>query len=133
MTAALALLAVPGLAAAAEACAAPPPASILPADMLARVRRGGPFPSFCSIPVVPKDVPTAAFTKSEVQDIRLDGRQLARRTGPETFSLSGTAALTDQLRRQAAPPPPMTPPSEADTAAFVAAMKAKAAPPPRKH
>ena len=136
MTAVLCLAAAAPAAAAPAAGCAPVVATAAPAspaEMLARARLGGPFPNFCSIPPVPKDIPTAAAYKSQVVDVRLDGRLLERQTAPSTFSLGDTDAFSAAVRGEAAPPPPITTPDEGDTAAFVKAMRAKATPPKRGH
>jgi hypothetical protein len=129
--------AAPAIAWSANACEGPKPgapksAAALPADMLAMARAGGAFPSYCAIPAVPTDAPTAQAYKTEVVDIRLDGRLLARQTAATTFTLSDTDALAARLRAAATAPPPMTTPDEGDTEAFVKAMRAKAAAPAKR-
>jgi hypothetical protein len=90
-----------------------------------------PYPSFCDIPPAPKSVPSAPAFKSEVVGVRVAGRTLDERSGPDTWSLDGTEAFAAQAKREVEPPPPMTTPEVGGTEAFVAKSQAAATPPPR--
>lgn len=115
-------------AGAAAAVCAPPPGA--PA-MGAPAAHAG-FPTFCSIPPVPTDLPSASAFRAAVVQTRLAGRTAERQASPATWSLpeGGAEAFAAQARAEAAPPPPMT--SEADAEAFAARLR-ELATPPRRH
>lgn len=130
MTSLAAILVAPASSRAADgACAAAPPS--LPAGMTAQLATPRAYPSFCSIPPVPKDVRDASAFKNAVVDTRLAGVRLVRDTSPAAWSVDETDAFALTARGQAEPPPAITSPDE--TEAFVQAMRAKAAPPSRPH
>jgi hypothetical protein len=91
------------------------------------------YPSFCSIPLPPTDVRTAAQFKTSVINARIAGRSLTRATARMHWSLTPgeTEAFAAQARAQATPPPPMTPPGEAEE--FARRAREEATPPPRPH
>jgi hypothetical protein len=89
------------------------------------------YPSFCSIPLAPKNVRHADAFRAQVVTTRLAGAVLTRDTAPETWSLTGTNDFIDTGRREAEPPAPPAGVGPAETAAFLAEAKAKAAPPPK--
>ncbi|HWE98477.1 MAG TPA: hypothetical protein VG248_01645 [Caulobacteraceae bacterium] len=93
----------------------------------------GGFPNFCSIPAVPRDVPTPAAFRTAVVDTRVAGRAAEHQASPATWTLpeGGAEAFAAQARAEAAAPPPLT--SEADTEAFAARLRELAAPPRRVH
>ncbi|HSZ53883.1 MAG TPA: hypothetical protein VK801_20120 [Caulobacteraceae bacterium] len=93
----------------------------------------GGYPSFCSIPLPPTDVRTAAEFKTAVVDARVAGRSLTRATARMHWSLTPgeTEAFAAQARAQATPPPPLTPPGEAEE--FARRAREEATPPPRPH
>ena len=93
----------------------------------------GGYPSFCSIPLPPTDVRTAAEFKTAVVDARAAGRSLTRTTEQMHWSLSpGQAApFAAQARAEATPPPPMTPQGDAED--FARRAREEATPPPRPH
>ena len=132
LAALLLALGAPAASAATESCTAPSGTELLPPDMVAAARGPHAFPTFCSIPPIPRDVRSAAQYKAAVVDTRLAGRDLTRDSAESTFSLTGTDDFAAGARNEAAPPPPMDNP-EGDTAAFVDAAKKRATPPPRPH
>jgi hypothetical protein len=120
----------------ASAANAPRAACAQPAaggEFAAQSGRDLTFPNFCDIPAAPKQVRSPEVFRAAVVDTRLAGAAVARRSAPDTFSLTDTTGFIERAKREAAPPPPMTAPGESDTAAFVAKSKARAAPPPRPH
>jgi hypothetical protein len=89
------------------------------------------YPTFCSIPPAPTNIPAADAFKAEVVKTRLAGAVITRDTGPDTWTLAGTDEFLETGRREAEPPPPAGPVGPAETAAFLAEAKAKAEPPPK--
>ncbi len=89
----------------------------------------GAYPTFCSIPAVPKGVRDATAFKAAVVDTRLAGRDLVRDTQTERFTLDQTTAFAAQAKLEATPPPPVTTPDQGDTTSFVKDARAKAKPP----
>ena len=90
-----------------------------------------PYPNFCDIPPAPKSVPSAAAFKTDVVGVRIAGRTLDTRSGPDTWSLAGTETFAAHAKREVEPPPPMTTPEPGDTEAFVEKSQAQTTPPPR--
>ena len=89
------------------------------------------YPSFCAIPQIPKDIPTAEAYKTAVVDTRLSGRSLEQNTDPSRFSLSGTEDFAEDARARAIPPPSVDGPAAMDTEAFLRDARARVTPPPR--
>jgi hypothetical protein len=126
--AAAAALAASSVAAAAEgSCVAD--ASTLSPQVAAEVARSHPYPSFCSIPPVPRNVRSAQAFKTAVVTTRVAGARLVRRTAPTTWTLENTPAFARTARSQAAPPPAV--PTTGTTQDFIAKMRAHATPPPK--
>jgi hypothetical protein len=90
-----------------------------------------PYPNFCDIPPAPKSVPSAASFKTDVVAVRIAGRNLDTRSGPDTWSLSGTETFAAEAKREVEPPPPMTTAEPGGTEAFVKKSQAQTTPPPR--
>lgn len=89
------------------------------------------YPSFCSIPQIPRDVPAAETFKTAVVDTRLSGRSLEQNTDASQFSLTGTDNFAADARAQATPPPSADGAAQIDTAAFLRDARARVTPPPR--
>jgi hypothetical protein len=120
----------PALAAAPTCAQQPPPARpVLGGEFAAPAHVV--YPSFCSIPAAPTNVPTAEAFKGQVVRTRLAGAVVTRDTAPEAWTLAGTEDFLAAGRSEAAPPPPPAAVGPNETAAFIAAAKAAAAPPPK--
>lgn len=122
-----------GVVGAASAAGRPQACGQSPAqdELTAPAPRNLAFPNYCDIPPAPKSVPSAEAFKSEVVTVRLAGRALDTKTGPETWSLSGTEDFATAAKREVEPPPPMTTPEPGGTEAFVKKSQALATPPPK--
>jgi hypothetical protein len=95
--------------------------------------KGGAFPTFASIPPLPKDVRSMAEWKASVTGLKATGAALTEMAAAEPWTLGDTETWAAGKRAAAAPPAPVTEPSsQSDTEAFAAAMRARAMPPPRK-
>ncbi|MEO8812532.1 MAG: hypothetical protein ABI376_06440 [Caulobacteraceae bacterium] len=138
MAAGLTLLAAAGAvpADAARRCDAVPATGrgILAPDVVGAADAARSWPTFCSIPATPRDVPPPPAFRAAVVDTRLAGRTVVADSAPDSFHLADTAAFSARARREAAAPPPIATPGEADTEAFIRASRAAATPPraPRK-
>jgi hypothetical protein len=106
-------------------------ASGLSPQVAAEVARPHPYPSFCSIPPLPRNVRSAQAFKTAVVTTRLAGARLVRRTAPTTWTLQNTPGFSRTARSQAAPPPPV--PTSGTTQDFIAKMRARATPPQKPH
>jgi hypothetical protein len=87
-----------------------------------------PFPTFASIPAVPKDVRPARQYGQQAKTIEQARADLEAKTAPETWSLTESEAFASQARRDAGPE--LVPGPAGDTAAFAAAQRKRATPPP---
>ena len=124
-----------GAPAVAQPTLKPPTANPNPQTQaaIAAARQPAPFPTFASIPPLPKDVRSIAEWKASVTSLKAEGAQQTEMAATEPWTLGDTEAWAATRRAAAAPPPPVTTASSAaDTEAFAAAMRARAMPPPRK-
>ena len=92
----------------------------------------GGYPSFATVPALPKDVRSVAAWRSAVVDTRLTGARLAGAAAKEPWTLGDTVGWAARERNEAAPPPAVTAPTEPDVEALVKAMKARASQPSRR-
>jgi len=90
------------------------------------------YPSFGSVPPLPKDIRSTPAWRAAVLDTRVVGARLARSAAKEPWTLDDTAGWAARERNEAAPPPAITTPTQADTDALVKAMKARASRPSRR-
>jgi hypothetical protein len=127
------LTALAALAAATAAAAqAPAPGPSATKAAIAEAERHAAYPSFASVPPLPKDVRSLKDWKTSVTTTQAEGVRLTREAAAEPWTLGDTDGWAARERSQAIAPPPITAPSESDTEAFAAAMRARATPPPRK-
>jgi hypothetical protein len=126
-----AALAASSVAAAAADGSCVADTSTLSPEVAAEVSRPHPYPSFCSIPPVPKNVRSAQAFKTAVVATRVAGARLVRRTAPTTWTLEDTPGFARTARSEAAPPPPV--PTSGTTQDFIDKMRARATPPPKPH
>ena len=104
------------------------PRSPIAAEVPKAVRADAAYPTFKSIPPVPKDVrPHRQYGQAAAQ-VETDAKTLQAETAANTWTLSNTEAFADQARTDAGP---VLPPAEpGDTEAFAKSQKARATPPP---
>jgi hypothetical protein len=87
-----------------------------------------PYPTFASIPQVPKDVRPARQYGQQAKAIEQARADLEAQTASETWSLTDPEAVAAQARRDAGPE--LAPGATGDTAAFAATQRKRATPPP---
>ena len=89
----------------------------------------GPYPTFAQIPPEPTDVRPVRAWGPAAQQVEAAGARLAQETAPSTWTLSGTEAFAEGIRRQlgAAPPAEST---TAATEAYAKELRKRATPPP---
>lgn len=104
------------------------PRSPIAAEVAKSVRSGAAYPTFASIPPVPKDVrPHAQYGRAAGQ-IEKDAANLIAATGDNSWNIVNTDAFAATARADAGPILP--PVSASDTEAFAREQKARATPPP---
>ncbi|HEY1749789.1 MAG TPA: hypothetical protein VGG29_00890 [Caulobacteraceae bacterium] len=128
----VAALAIFALAAAGAARADTTAQSPAVRAAIGEARARAAYPSFASIPPLPKDVRPLKAWRQAVTTTEAEGARLQRQAAAEPWTLRDTDAWADTERGQAAAPRQITQPSQADSEAFAAAMRARATPPPRK-
>ncbi len=99
-------------------------------EVVAKANGPASYPTFASIPALPKDVRSPAGWKAAVVDQRLAGLRLQRAAERLSPIPADTAAWAALAKADAAPPPPVTVPSE-DDAALIASLRARASAPSR--
>lgn len=128
-------LAVAGACVLASACVANPfkdarvdPRSPIAAEVATSVHPDAPYPTFRSIPPIPKDVRphrqygvAAAQTEKQAADLKAA-------TADNTWTLNGSEAFAARALADAGPELPAG--QTADTEAFARGQKARATPPP---
>jgi len=104
------------------------PRSPIAAEVAKSVRADAAYPTFKSIPPVPKDVrPHRQYGQAAAQAEK-DAATLAAATADSTWSLNNTETFAAKARTDAGPElPPVAP---GDTEAFAKGAKARATPPP---
>ncbi len=122
-------------AAAAAPLTLPPPkpgATLSPVTQQAIDAAEAPaaYPTFASIPAMPKDLRPLAAWKAAVLEIKDEGAHLNALAEVGPWTLSGTEAWADAERAAATAPPPINGPSDLDTEAYAALMRQRATPPP---
>lgn len=104
------------------------PRSPVAAEVAKSVRPDAAYPTFASIPPIPKDVrPHRQYGKAaaEIQQTRA---ALDRATADDTWTLNNTEAFAADAR--AAAGPELAPGTQADTEAFAKDLRKRATPPP---
>jgi hypothetical protein len=119
------------LATASAAFAATASASPAPVRPCAASSAPSGYPTFCGVPLTPTNVRSADAFRAAVLDVRLAGRQVARQSAPDTFSLplGGAESFDAAARAAAAYPAPVAGPAGLQSDAFAAAARARATPP----
>ncbi len=104
------------------------PRSPVASEVARSVRPGAAYPTFASIPPVPKDV--RPHRQYGIQAARVDAAaaELVRDTADETWTLRNTDAFAAETR--AAAGPDAVPGQAADTEAFAKELRRRATPPP---
>ena len=104
------------------------PRSPIAAEVATSVHPNAHYPTFKSIPPVPKDVRPHKQYGEQAALTEKEAAALVAATADNTWTLSGTEAFAAQARADAGP---LLPPGQpADTAAFAKDLKARATPPP---
>jgi hypothetical protein len=93
----------------------------------------GGYPTFCAIPATPTDVRGADAFKAAVVETRLEGRRVARASGPDTFNRpdTGADAFAASARAASTFTPAAGAPAAAESEAFAASLRDRATPPKR--
>jgi hypothetical protein len=104
------------------------PRSPIAAEVAKSVRHDAAYPTFASIPPVPKDVRPRKEYGVDAGKIDQSAAALDRATADNTWTLTGTESFV--AAAQAAVGPDLTPVQQADTEAFAAALRQRATPPP---
>jgi len=100
---------------------------------IASAEKKAPYPTFASVPPVPKDIRPFADWKTAVSSIQTAGKSLAAQAAEQQWTLADTEGFAAQARSEATPPRQQTFAEDPATAALVAEMRARAKAPPRSH
>ncbi len=104
----------------------------LPADLMARAEAPGPYPTFASVPPLPRDVRPAAGWRSAILGVQQAGEAVGRQAANEPWTLADSDAWARRAKSEATPPAPITSATDPETEALVAQMRARASAPPRR-
>jgi len=104
------------------------PRSPIAAEVARTVRHDAPYPTFASIPPVPKDVRPHKQYGQAADQIEQAKADVERATADNTWTLSNSETFADQAR--AAAGPELAPAEQADTDAFAKDLRKRATPPP---
>ena len=108
--------------------AAVDPHSPIAAEVAKSVRPGAAYPTFASIPPVPKDVRRNRQYGVAAAEIDASAVALERATADDTWTLQDTDSFAVTAR--AAAGPDIAPAQAADTEAFARELRKRATPPP---
>jgi len=129
------LVACAGACLLASACVGNPfedakvdPRSPIAAEVAKSVRADAAYPTFRSIPPVPKGIRPHRLYGVEAARTEKEAADLKAATSDSTWSLDATEAFAARARADAGPELPPVPPG--DTEAFAKDQKARATPPP---
>jgi hypothetical protein len=131
---AVALLMGAGACAALSGCANPfaeakiDPQSAVAPEVAKIVHANRTYPTFASIPAIPKDVRRPQQYGNQAQVIEQARGDLEAKTAPETWSLGGTEGFAARAQSEAGPD--AAPKPGGDTAAFANTQRKRATPPP---
>jgi hypothetical protein len=104
------------------------PRSPIAAEVAKSVRSDAPYPTFASIPPVPKDVrPHKQYGQAAVQ-IEKARTDLERATADNTWTLNNTDTFAAEAKSDAGPE--FTAPQQSDADAFAKDRRKRATPPP---
>jgi hypothetical protein len=132
---ALSLLAGAGACALLSGCVGNPfadakvdPTSPVAAEVAKVANTNRPYPTFASIPPIPKDIRPPRQYGREAGAIEQARADLEAKTAPETWSLTGTEAFAADARRAAGQE--AAPAANGESADFAARQRKRATPPP---
>jgi hypothetical protein len=104
------------------------PRSPIAAEVAKSVHAEAAYPTFKSIPPVPKDVRPHRQYGQQAAQVEKEGKTLGAETSDSTWTLNNSEAFAARARADAGPElPPVEP---GDTEAFARDQKARATPPP---
>jgi hypothetical protein len=104
------------------------PRSPIAAEVAKSVRPNAAYPTFASIPPIPKDVRPHAQYGQAAGRVEKDAANLTAATADSTWTITSTDSFADKARTDAGPVLP--PVSSTETEAFARDQKARATPPP---
>jgi len=104
------------------------PGSPVAAEVARIANAPRPYPTFASIPPVPKDVRAPGQYGRQAKAIETARDDLVANTAPETWSLDNTEGFAAQARKDAGQE--AAPNDTGATAAFAASQRKRATPPP---
>lgn len=104
------------------------PRSPIAAEVARSVRSDAPYPTFASIPPVPKDVRPHKQYGQAADQVEKAKADLVRATADNTWTLNDSETFAQQARSAAGPE--LTPAEQADTEAFAKDLRKRATPPP---
>jgi hypothetical protein len=104
------------------------PNSPVAAEVARAAHTNRDYPSFASIPPIPKDLRPPAQYGRQAQTIEQARDDLEAKTAPETWTLTETDAFAARAQRDAGPD--AAPAKAGDTAAFANSERKRATPPP---
>ena len=104
------------------------PRSPIAGEVAKAVRPDAPYPTFASIPPVPKDVrPHKQYGQAAAQ-IEKTKADLARATADDTWTLNNTDTFASEVKSGAGPE--LAPAQQSDTDTFAKDQRKRATPPP---
>ena len=104
------------------------PQSPVAAEVARVARSNTAYPTFASIPAVPKDLRPARQYGQQANAIKQAGQDLEQQTAPETWSLGESEAFAARARSEAGQE--AAPTDTGATAAFANSQRKRATPPP---
>ena len=104
------------------------PRSPIAAEVAKTVRPNAPYPTFASVPPIPKDARPPRQYGQAANRVDQSAAQVIAATAPNTWTLDHTDTFT--AAAQAAAGADAAPGQAADTEAFAAALRKRATPPP---
>ena len=107
----------------------PPEPAGIPHELIVRAEQPMPYPTFASIPPMPKDLPTPAQFRTQVVTTRLAGARLTRQAGQIEWTLTDVEPWERTAQAAAIAPPQITDTAPVD--AIAAQVRARASAPPR--
>ncbi|HEX3700953.1 MAG TPA: hypothetical protein VHV27_09800 [Phenylobacterium sp.] len=103
------------------------PNSPVAAEVARVARSGGAYPTFASIPPIPKDLRPVRQYGRDAKQVEASRAELEQATAPDTWSLTDPDAFAAKARAQAGAEPA---PQASDAAGFAETQRKRATPPP---